>query len=66
LPIWQLRQLLKAYSVGVTRAELDELFARFVWNQSVGTFASEIGPSVLFAAYKLIKRLEKKGLNEWT
>jgi hypothetical protein len=43
----------------------NELFARFVWNQSVGTFASEIGPSVLFAAYKLIKRLEKKRLNEW-
>ena len=56
------RELLKAYAVGVSRAELDEVFALFVWNQGVGTFASEIGPSPLFGAYTLIKKLEQKGL----
>jgi len=52
------RELIKAYAFGVTSAELDELFELFVWNQGVGTFASEIGPSPLFGAYKLIKKLE--------
>jgi alkylhydroperoxidase/carboxymuconolactone decarboxylase family protein YurZ len=55
------RELVKAYAVGVTVAELDELFSMFVWNQGVGTFASEIGPSPLFAAYQLIKKLEGSG-----
>lgn len=55
------RELVKAYSVGVTTAELDELFSMFVWNQGVGTFASEIGTSPLFSAYMLIKILGKKG-----
>ena len=36
------------------------MFELFVWNQGVGTFASEIGPSPLFGAYKLIKKLEAK------
>jgi alkylhydroperoxidase/carboxymuconolactone decarboxylase family protein YurZ len=55
------RELIKAYSVGVTVAEFDELFSMFVWNQGVGYFASEIGPSALFAAYQLIKTKEEKG-----
>jgi len=55
------RELVKAYSVGVTTAELDELFALFAWNQGVGYFASEISPSALFAAYQLIKTEEKRG-----
>ena len=55
------RELVKAYALGVTVAELDELFSMFVWNGGVGTFASEIGPSSLFGAYQLIKTLENKG-----
>ena len=55
------RELVKAYFEGVTVAELDELFSLFVWNQGVGNFASEIGPSQLFAAYQLIKKLENEG-----
>jgi len=55
------RELVKAYSIGVTVAELDELFSMFVWNGGIGTFASEIGPSSLFGAYQLIKTLEGKG-----
>jgi alkylhydroperoxidase/carboxymuconolactone decarboxylase family protein YurZ len=55
------RELVKAYAAGVTVAELDELFSLFVWNQGMGTFASEIGPSPLFSAYMLVKRLESEG-----
>jgi len=55
------RELVKAYAMGATVAELDELFSMFVWNGGVGTFASEIGPSPLFGAYQLIKTLENKG-----
>ena len=55
------RELVKAYAIGATVAELDELFSMFVWNGGVGTFASEIGPSSLFGAYQLIKTLENKG-----
>jgi hypothetical protein len=54
------REFVKAYSIGVSSAEFDELFAMFAWNQGVGYFASEIGPSALFAAYKLVKTLEEK------
>jgi len=56
------RELVKAYALGVTVAELDELFCMFIWNGGVGTFASEIGPSPLFGAYQLIKTGEGKGL----
>ena len=55
------RELIKAYSAGTTIAELDELFSMFVWNGGVGTFASEIGPSSLFGAYLLIKKLKDEG-----
>jgi hypothetical protein len=56
------RELIKGYSIGVTIAEFDELFSMFAWNQGVGYFASEIGPSALFAAYKYIKLQEEKGI----
>jgi alkylhydroperoxidase/carboxymuconolactone decarboxylase family protein YurZ len=55
------RELIKAYSLGVTVAELDELFSLFVWNGGIGTFASEIGTSTLFEAYQTVKTLEDKG-----
>ncbi len=55
------RELVKAYAMGATVAELDELFSMFVWNGGVGTFASEIGPSSLFAVYQRIKTMESKG-----
>ncbi|WED23922.1 DUF1858 domain-containing protein [Vibrio sp. JC009] len=56
------RELIKAYSIGVTVEEFDELFEMFAWNQGAGFFASEISPSSLFAAYKLIKMQEEKGM----
>ena len=56
------RELVKAYADGVTVPELDELFSLFVWNQGAGYFASEIGPSSLFAAYQRIKKLEAEQL----
>lgn len=55
------RELIKAYHAGVTSAELDDVFELLVWNQGVGHFSSEIGPSALFQAYKLIKQQEKLG-----
>jgi hypothetical protein len=54
------REFVKAYSIGVDIAEFDELFAMFAWNQGVGHFASEIGPSSLFAAYSYVKTQEGK------
>ena len=54
------REFVKAYSSGVTTAEFDELFSMFAWNQGIGYFASEIGPSALFGAYRLVKELERK------
>ncbi len=56
------RELIKAYAAGTTVGELDELFSLFVWNQGAGHFASEIGPSQLFAAYQLIKTLDEQDL----
>jgi hypothetical protein len=55
------RELIKAYSIGFSVDEMDELFSLFVWNSGVGNFASEIGPSPLFGAYQLIKDLTQKG-----
>ena len=37
------------------------MFELFAWNQGIGYFSSEIGPSTLFAAYKTIKNMERKG-----
>ena len=59
------RELVKAYADGLTVSELDELFSLFVWNQGAGHFASEIGPSSLFAAYQLIKESEEKSLDRF-
>ena len=57
------RELVKAYSIGVTVAELDELFSMFAWNQGIGYFASEISPSSLFAAYQFVKTQEERGID---
>ena len=42
-------------------AALDDVFEVLAWNQGIGFFSSEIGPSALFQAYKLIKNGEKQG-----
>lgn len=55
------RELVKAYVHGVDSAVLDDVFELLAWNQGIGYFSSEIGPSALFKAYKLIKKQEKKG-----
>jgi alkylhydroperoxidase/carboxymuconolactone decarboxylase family protein YurZ len=55
------RELIKAYALGVTVDEFDELFSLLVWNGGIGTFSSEIGPSTLFEAYQTIKTLEGQG-----
>ena len=55
------RELVKAYAYGVDSAALDDVFELLAWNQGIGYFSSEIGPSPLFQAYKLIKTHEKKG-----
>lgn len=57
------RELIKAYSLGLTVKELDELFSLFAWNQGIGHFSSEIGPSTVFGAYQQIKKLEQNGLD---
>jgi len=57
------REMVKAYAAGTTVGEFDELFSLFVWNQGAGHFASEIGPSQLFAAYQLIKSQEEQGIS---
>ena len=46
---------------GVESAALDDVFELLAWNQGIGFFSSEIGPSALFQAYKLIKNGEKQG-----
>ena len=60
------RELIKAYSLGVTTAEFDEIFTLFAWNQGIGHFSSEIGPSVLFGVYQHIKNKEKAGTDKKT
>lgn len=55
------RELVKAYSIGLTVPEMDELFSLIAWNGGIGTFSSEIGPSPLFAAYQMIKDMEDRG-----
>ena len=46
---------------GLDSAALDDVFELLAWNQGIGYFSSEIGPSTLFAAYKTIKNMEKLG-----
>ncbi len=58
------RELIKAYSLGAAVQELDELFSLFAWNQGIGYFSSEIGPSTTFGAYKHIKKREREGLEK--
>ncbi len=55
------RELVKAYSIGLTVPEMDELFSLLAWNGGIGTFSSEIGPSPLFGAYQVIKDMEERG-----
>ena len=55
------RELVKAYIHGEESAALDDVFELLAWNQGIGFFSSEIGPSALFQAYKLIKNGEKQG-----
>ena len=56
------RELVKAYSSGLDSRALDDVFELLAWNQGIGFFSSEIGPSPLFQAYRLIKNGEKKGV----
>lgn len=55
------RELVKAYIHGLDSAALDDVFELLAWNQGIGYFSSEIGPSTLFAAYKMVKNMEKQG-----
>ena len=55
------RELVKAYIHGLDSAALDDVFELLAWNQGIGYFSSEIGPSTMFAAYKTIKNMEKQG-----
>ena len=55
------RELVKAYIYGVDSAAFDDIFELLAWNQGIGYFSSEIGPSTLFQAYKTIKQMEKQG-----
>ena len=55
------RELVKAYIYGVDSTVFDDVFELLAWNQGIGYFSSEIGPSALFQAYKLIKTQEKNG-----
>lgn len=55
------RELVKAYIHGLDSAALDDVFELLAWNQGIGYFSSEIGPSTLFMAYKTIKKMEKQG-----
>ncbi len=55
------RELVKAYIHGLDSRALDDVFELLAWNQGIGYFSSEIGPSTLFAAYKSIRKMEKQG-----
>ena len=55
------RELVKAYIHGLDSKALDDVFELLAWNQGIGYFSSEIGPSTLFAAYKTIKNMERQG-----
>jgi alkylhydroperoxidase/carboxymuconolactone decarboxylase family protein YurZ len=55
------REFVKAYAAGVSAEQLGEVFKLLAWNEGIGTFSSEIGPSPLFGAYKLVRAGEKSG-----
>ena len=48
---------------GLESAALDDVFELLAWNQGIGFFSSEIGPSPLFQAYKMIKTQEQRGIS---
>ena len=55
---------LKARAAALKNGEglhIIQTFELLAWNQGIGLFSSEIGPSALFQAYKLIKNGEKQG-----
>ena len=60
-----LLSLTNAVGAGRMRQATRELVKAYIqllaWNQGIGYFSSEIGPSTLFAAYKTIKNMEKQG-----
>lgn len=55
------RELVKGYIHGIDSRALDDVFELLAWNQGIGYFSSEIGPSTLFKAYKTIKKMESDG-----
>ena len=55
------RELIKVYALGCDSAALDDMMELVAWNQGIGTFASEVGPSTFFRAYRTIKEQEAKG-----
>ncbi|MCR5101942.1 MAG: DUF2249 domain-containing protein [Butyrivibrio sp.] len=57
------RELVKAYIYGIESTALDDVFELFAWNQGIGYFSSEIGPSTLFQAYKTIKKMENQNID---
>lgn len=56
-----MRELIKAYANGIDSRAFDDVFEQFAWNMGIGTFSSEIAPSPLFKAYRLIKQMERQG-----
>lgn len=57
------RERVKAYIYGLESAALDDVFELLAWNQGIGFFSSEIGPSPLFQVYKMIKTQEQRGIS---
>ena len=55
------RELIKVYALGCDSGALDDVMELVAWNQGIGTFASEVGPSTFFRAYRTIKEQEAKG-----
>ncbi len=55
------RELVKAYVHGTDSAVFGDVFELLAWNQGIGFFSSEIGPSPLFRAYKMIVQQERLG-----
>ena len=58
------RELVKGYVHGIDSRALDDVFELLAWNQGIGYFSSEIGPSTLFKAYKTIKILSIRVLKD--
>jgi hypothetical protein len=55
------RELIKVYALGCDSGALDDVMELVAWNQGIGTFASEVGPSTFFRTYRTIKEQEAKG-----